>query len=123
MKNRILTVDDEKRIADTCVLILQSRGYEAMAVYDGESGIEACRQFQPDLIISDVIMPGLSGIEMAIRIRGEALPAKILLFSGQTATTDLLEKARSQGHSFDLLAKPVHPEELLARVAQILDEA
>src|SRR5690349_4107110 len=120
MKSRILIVDDEKRIGDTCVLILKSKGYEAMAAYDGESGIQVTRDFQPDLIISDVIMPGLSGIDMAIRIRHDSPPVKILLFSGQTATTDLLEKARSEGHVFELLAKPVHPEELLARVAQML---
>jgi CheY-like chemotaxis protein len=68
------------------------------------------------LIISDVIMPDMNGIEAAIRIR-KALPGcKILLFSGQAATADLLEKARAQGHEFEILAKPVHPQDLLAKL-------
>ena len=74
------------------------------------------RARQPDLIISDVIMPDMNGIEAAIRIR-QALPGcKILLFSGQAATADLLEKARAQGHEFEILAKPVHPQDLLAKL-------
>jgi CheY-like chemotaxis protein len=81
---------------------------------------------QPDLLIMDVVMPGMTGIEAAIIARHiiarhiiarHLLPnCKILLFSGQAATADLLETARSQGHEFDLLAKPVHPTDLLAEL-------
>jgi CheY-like chemotaxis protein len=72
--------------------------------------------FAPDMLISDVIMAGLNGIDAAIKIR-ELLPkVKILLFSGQAATADLLEKARARGYEFEILAKPVHPGDLLARL-------
>ena len=68
------------------------------------------------MLISDVIMADLNGIEAAIRIR-ELLPGiKVLLFSGQAATADLLEKARAQGYEFEILAKPVHPQDLLSRL-------
>jgi CheY-like chemotaxis protein len=78
--------------------------------------VDRARETKPDLIISDVIMPDMNGIEAAIRIR-QALPGcKILLFSGQAATADLLEKARAQGHEFEILAKPVHPQDLLAKL-------
>ena len=70
----------------------------------------------PDLIISDVIMPDMNGIEAAIRIRQLLPGCKILLFSGQAATAELLEKARQEGHEFEILAKPVHPQDLLAQL-------
>ena len=61
-------------------------------------------------------MPDMNGIEAAIHIR-EFLPAcKILLFSGQAATVDLLEDARVHGHEFEILAKPIHPGDLLAKL-------
>ena len=64
----------------------------------------------------DVIMPDMNGIEAAIHIRKFLPSCKVLLFSGQAATADLLESARSQGHEFEILAKPVHPQDLLAKL-------
>jgi CheY-like chemotaxis protein len=113
---KVLVVDDEQVIADTLAKILDINGYEASAVYSGLAAIDSARELRPDLIISDVIMQDMDGIEAAIHIR-EFLPScKILLFSGQAATADLLENARSQGHDFEILAKPVHPSELLAKL-------
>ncbi len=120
MQHRILIVDDESRIADTSALILQGQGYQTDTAYDGPSGIARCREFHPHLILTDVVMPGMSGIEMAITIGREFPGCAILLISGQAATADMLETARRQGHTFELLAKPVHPTVLLRRVAQIL---
>lgn len=109
-------VDDEQVIADTLARILDLNGYEASAVYSGTAAVESARTLQPDLVISDVIMQDMNGIEAAIHIR-EFLPScKILLFSGQAATADLLENARAQGHEFEILAKPVHPADLLAKL-------
>jgi CheY-like chemotaxis protein len=117
-KPKVLVVDDERVIADTLAIILNQHGFNASAVYTGMEAVEKARSIKPDLIISDVIMPDMNGIEAAIHIR-EFLPkCKILLFSGQAATADLLENARSQGHEFEILAKPVHPQDLLARLRQ-----
>ncbi len=116
----ILVVDDEKHIADTLALILSAKGYAAKAAYDGTSGIEICREFRPDLVISDVVMPGMNGIEMAIEIRRKFAGCQILLVSGQAASADMLENARTRGHEFELLAKPIHPEQLLDKVSQVL---
>jgi len=113
---KVLVVDDEQIIADTLAKILDINGYEATAVYSGLSAVESARDLRPELIISDVIMEDMDGIEAAIQIR-EFLPScKILLFSGQAATADLLENARARGHDFEILAKPVHPSELLAKL-------
>lgn len=116
IKPKVLVVDDERVIADTLAIILNQSGFEASAVYTGTDAVEKAQSHEPDLIISDVIMPDMNGIEAAIRIR-EILPGcKILLFSGQAATADLLEKARLEGHEFEILAKPVHPQDLLAKL-------
>ncbi len=115
-KPRILVADDERVIADTLAMILNQSGFEARAVYSGEGALELAESFQPDMLISDVIMADLNGIDAAIRIRAVLPAIKILLFSGQAATADLLEKARKEGYEFDILAKPVHPQDLLARL-------
>ena len=115
-KPRVLVVDDEQVIADTLAKILDLNGYDASAVYTGTAAVESARSLQPDLVISDVIMPDMNGIEAAISIRGFLPTCKILLFSGQAATADLLENARAQGHEFEILAKPVHPADLLAKL-------
>ena len=113
---KVLVVDDERVIADTRAMILNQSGFEARAVYSGESALETVPIFEPDMLISDVIMADLNGIDAAIRIRRILPQIKILLFSGQAATADLLEKARAQGYEFEILAKPVHPQDLLNRL-------
>jgi len=115
-KPKVLVADDERVIADTLAMILNQSGFEARAVYSGEKALESVTTFVPDMLISDVIMADLNGIDAAIRIR-ELLPGiKVLLFSGQAATADLLEKARANGHEFEILAKPVHPQDLLNKL-------
>jgi CheY-like chemotaxis protein len=115
-KPRVLVADDEQVIANTLAIILNQAGFEARAVYSGEKAIESLDTFEPDMLISDVIMTGMTGIEAAIATRAKRPKCKILLFSGQAATADLLEKARTQGHEFEILAKPVHPTDLLAKL-------
>lgn len=115
-KPRVLVADDERVIADTLAMILNNSGFQARVAYSGEKALELASEYRPDMLISDVIMGGLNGIDAAIKIR-EILPSiKILLFSGQAATADLLEKARAQGYEFEILAKPVHPQDLLAKL-------
>jgi len=115
-KPRVLVADDEQVIANTLAIILNQAGFDARAVYSGEKAVEAADSFQPNMLISDVIMTGITGIEAAIEVRAKLPSCKILLFSGQAATADLLEKARAQGHEFEILAKPVHPTDLLAKL-------
>jgi CheY-like chemotaxis protein len=116
----IVVVDDEKRIADTLALILDSKGYSAEAAHDGESALEICRQRIPDLVLSDVVMPGMNGIDLAIAVRQQFPDCYILLFSGQADTAEILEDAKRRGYNFELLAKPLHPEELLTRIRKLI---
>jgi CheY-like chemotaxis protein len=115
-RSRVLVVDDERVIADTLAMILNQSGFEARPAYSGEKALELASQWKPDMLISDVIMADLNGIEVAIRTRALLPKIKILLFSGQAATADLLEKARARGYEFEILAKPVHPQDLLTRL-------
>jgi DNA-binding NtrC family response regulator len=71
---------------------------------------------QIQLCADRVVMPGMTGIELAIHFRKAHPECKVLLFSGQAATANLLEKAREEGYDFDLLLKPVHPADLLAKL-------
>jgi DNA-binding response OmpR family regulator len=113
---RVLIVDDERLIADTLTAILNAHDFEAVGVYNGEQAMEAARTMQPDVVLSDVLMPKMSGIDLGIKLRGEFPETSIFLFSGQAATAELLHKAHADGHRFELLPKPIHPEHLMARL-------
>jgi CheY-like chemotaxis protein len=119
----VLVVDDESVIADTLAEILSRSGYAAMAAYDGEDALETALLTPPEMLITDVILPGINGIELAMRVRRIFPDCKVLLFSGQAHSTDLLAHAISAGHRFNLLRKPIHPRDLLAEVAEYLKPA
>jgi len=112
----IFVVDDEPVISQTLAAILNRAGFEAHAFDHPEKALAARAQMAPDLLISDVMMPEMTGVELAILFRKAQPECKILLFSGQAATADLLQNTREQGYDFDLLAKPVHPADLLAKL-------
>lgn len=117
---RVFVVDDEHVIASTLVAILKLSGYCAKAFATPLEALTAARSRAPDLLISDVAMPGVSGVDLAIQMKVQYPECKILLFSGQAATRDLLEGARRLGHDFQLLDKPVHPSAMLATVGETL---
>jgi len=113
---KIIVVDDEPIIADTLVNILEGEGHDALAVSHGESAVKWAKMVLPDAVISDVIMPGMDGIEAAKAIMALLPTCRIILFSGQTAGIDLLAKARAEGYLFEVLPKPINPEKLLEKL-------
>jgi CheY-like chemotaxis protein len=114
---RVLIVDDEPMIANTLAQILNARGFEARAVFDGDGATEVAEGWKPDVMLTDVMLHGISGIDVAVHV-AEKLPAcRIILFSGQASTADLLEKADRKGRHFEVLTKPIHPEVLLRKLA------
>jgi DNA-binding NtrC family response regulator len=119
-KVKIMVIDDESLIAETVVEILNEEGFEAISVSSGVSAIELAKAVRPAIVLSDVIMPGMNGIETGIKIQEVVPNCKIILFSGQAATVDLLEKAREGGHRFDVLAKPIKPEHLISVIRSSL---
>lgn len=114
MARRVFIVDDETSIADTLAAILRKSGYEATAFYNAQSALAQLEAYCPELVITDVVMPGMSGVEMAVLIRERQPKCKVWLFSGQASNTEVLEQA--QIHDFELLTKPLHPRELLAKL-------
>jgi DNA-binding NtrC family response regulator len=113
----VLVVDDECAIADSLSEILNRSGHSAVAAYDASSALEIALLKPPEVLITDVVLPGMSGIELAIAMRRIYPDCKIILFSGNAATTAMLESATRAGHNFVLLNKPVHPSEMLSRVS------
>ena len=116
--SRIFVVDDEPVIASSLAAILQMNGFSAKFFTCPLEALAAARSESPDLVISDVAMPGISGIDLAIQMRAQYPNCKILLFSGQASTLDLLMSVRAQGYDFRLLQKPVHPSEFLFEIGQ-----
>jgi CheY-like chemotaxis protein len=114
---RVLILDDEQVIANTLALILNRNGFEAQAVYNAQDAITTAALLSPDVLISDVIMEGMTGIDAAIRISELVPRCRIILFSGQAATADLLQRAEADGYHFEILVKPIHPRVLLERLA------
>jgi CheY-like chemotaxis protein len=119
---RVLVVDDEHLIADTLALILNLKGFETRAVYSGQQAIETAKLMEPHLVLSDVMMREMGGIEASIEISRLLPGCRIVLFSGHSSPVDLLEKARASGHSWDVWQKPLHPTTLVERLNRIRAE-
>ena len=115
-RQRIIVADDERVIADTLATILTLDGFEARAVYSGEEALQLAATFLPDMLVSDVIMGELNGVETAIMMRTLLPGVKVLLFSGHSNSAELLNQASARGYEFEILAKPVHPKDLLSRL-------
>jgi CheY-like chemotaxis protein len=115
-KPKVLIADDEQVIADTLAMILNQGGFEARAVYSCVKALELAPSFQPDMLISDVIMAELNGVEAAIKMRALLPDIRVFLLSGQTATAELLEKENASNYGFEVLVKPLHPQDLIRRL-------
>ncbi|HLY43794.1 MAG TPA: response regulator [Terracidiphilus sp.] len=122
-KHKVLVIDDEQAIADSLTLILNHAGYDARAAYSGWRAIGLLHDFQPDMLVTDVIMPGITGIQTAIHVCAMLPSCKVLLISGNEATASLLAEALRHNRKFEILAKPFHPTELLARLASAVGDA
>jgi CheY-like chemotaxis protein len=110
---RILVVDDEPTIADTTVMVLNLKGYEAVAVYSGEAAVALAPTYRPDFALIDVMMGDLNGIEASIAILEQLPDCRIILVSGRQETAKLLQSEHEKGNMIDVLAKPIHPQFLL----------
>jgi DNA-binding response OmpR family regulator len=113
----VLVVDDEPVIADTLVEILNKSGYAAIAAYDGEDALETALLMPPELVITDVLLPGMSGIEVATTLRKKLPDCKILLLSGQAGTSSAPGSTSSTRNGFEVVDKPIQPTDLLAKVS------
>jgi CheY-like chemotaxis protein len=115
----LFVVDDEPLLVSTLATILNSSGFRAVPFTSAEQALHAAETDAPSILLCDVHMPGINGIELAIRFRALYPSCKVLLLSGFPNTADLLGVAKSQGHNFQVLAKPTHPTDLLNAIAHL----
>jgi DNA-binding NtrC family response regulator len=120
---KVFVVDDEPQVGTTLAAILALQGYHATAFTSPLKALEGARRNAPDILISDVMMSDLSGIDLAILMNAQFPRCKILLFSGSPACSDRLEQARQKGHQFQSLTKPVSPQTMLAEVGKLLRDS
>ena len=113
-RTRVAVIDDERIIADTLVEILKLHGYEAKAHYDGESALVDAIWFRPNVVLSDVRMEKMDGIQTALRFRESHPDCRIILFTASPLRSDLYERICRLG--FEFLQRPLHPREVLALV-------
>ena len=119
-KLRVSVVDDEVLIASSFATVLCTQGFDASFFTEPLQAIQSARYYAPDLLISEVAMPVLSGIELAIRVQKECPNCKVLLLSGRPDITDLLTASRAKGHTFVVLPKPIHPTALRKEILATL---
>jgi DNA-binding NtrC family response regulator len=94
-------------------------GFNALAFPSAVDALHAAEAGCPDLLITDVSIPSMNGIDLAIRSKSLSPSSKVVLFSGHMATSGSLDAARGQGHELTVLAKPVHAKELLATMQNL----
>lgn len=121
---KILVIEDNAGVRNTVTRILQAAGYGVVTANDGVQGFESFCKEQPDLVISDIIMPEQEGIGTIRQILAERPGTKIIAISGggRIGNTDFLQIALRMG-AVDALAKPFDPEDLLGRIDTCLKAA
>src|SRR6266545_4126981 len=117
LMTKILVIDDEPSITNLVSAYLKPEGYEIYTAADGNAGLKAARAFKPDLIILDVMLPGMDGIELLSRLRRES-EVYVIMLTARTEETDKIV-GLSVGAD-DYMTKPFSPRELVARVKAAL---
>lgn len=131
--SKVLIIDDEGDVRDALALVLGRAGFTVQSVEDGETGIEACRQFMPDVIITDMIMPKLDGAQLIRQIKSEAPTAKVVAISGggnfgpaayqpAAITTHAFLAAATAAGADRVLTKPFDAEDIVEAVRSLLPD-
>ncbi|MDQ2905615.1 MAG: response regulator transcription factor [Ktedonobacteraceae bacterium] len=118
MKAHILVVDDDPRITDLLRRILAFEGYSVAIAATGPEALNRALEHPPDLVILDIMLPGLNGLEVAQRLRSAGDTVPILILTARDAVADRVEGLETGAD--DYLVKPFAPEELVARVKALL---
>lgn len=116
---RVLVADDERVITDSLAAILRSHGFEVTSVYSGYSAIETALTLLPDVIICDILMPGVNGVDAILSMSRRLRNTKFVLLSGYAHSVDILKRAQQQQLEFIYLQKPVAPHILVEHVKKL----
>jgi two-component system response regulator MtrA len=113
MNARILVVDDDTALAEMIGIVLRTEGFEPFFSADGSEAVETFRQVKPDLVLLDLMLPGIDGIEVCARIRDES-GVPIIMLTAKSDTADVVKGLESGAD--DYVVKPFNPKELVARI-------
>jgi YesN/AraC family two-component response regulator len=112
-----LVVDDEPMIADTLAAILTQSGYSTFIAYNGESALELASVVPPQILITDVVMPGMSGFDLALAVKRVAPDCKVVVLSGIVDKLSIASRQQYLQYDFHFIAKPAPVPELLALIS------
>jgi two-component system response regulator MtrA len=113
MNARILVVDDDTALAEMIGIVLRTEGFEPSFCADGSGALDAFHESRPDLVLLDLMLPGIDGIEVCTRIRSES-GVPIIMLTAKTDTADVVKGLESGAD--DYMVKPFNPKELVARI-------
>ncbi|MHB1935143.1 MAG: response regulator [Acidobacteriaceae bacterium] len=121
MKHKILVVDDERAVADTLCMIFEKRGYDCRAIYSGAEAVACAHDFCPELLLCDISMPGMSGLEVVSKITTKCPDCRVLLLTGHYTNLGSAKKwAASHSAPSRIMTKPVPPALLLEAARALL---
>ncbi|GAA1943571.1 MtrAB system response regulator MtrA [Agromyces allii] len=113
MTSRVLVVDDDTALAEMIGIVLRTEGFDPVFCGDGSSALAAFRESRPDLVLLDLMLPGMDGIEVCARIRAES-GTPIIMLTAKSDTADVVKGLESGAD--DYMVKPFNPKELVARI-------
>ena len=111
---KVLIGDDDAMIAKSLSMILKHSGFEAMDVHSGASIIAAAAKWQPDLLLLDLNLEDMHGVDVALAVKAELPWCRVLFLSGEDMPAERARQAAAAGYSFDCILKPIYPSDLLA---------
>ena len=113
MKSRVLVVDDDPALAEMLTIVLRGEGFDTAVVGDGTRALPAVRELRPDVVLLDLMLPGMNGIDVCRAIRAES-GVPIVMLTAKTDTVDIVLGLESGAD--DYVVKPFKPKELIARI-------
>jgi len=116
---KVLLVDDEQSITLSLGKILELSGFRVTISHNGTDAMEHAKAEPFDVLLTDVMLPGMNGIQLAKEIKKICSECKVILLSGNISTQQLLDEARASGENFEILPKPIHPTEIIERLSSI----
>ena len=116
----VLVVNKEPAIAHDVREVLNRNGYAAIVAFDAQEALETALLIPPELLIAEIALPGMSGIEVAVALRAEIPDCKVLLLSPQDVSADPIALAKSAEHKFAFVSKPIQPVDLLTQISATL---
>lgn len=122
LKKKILFIEDETEIVDLMRTRLEANGYQMFAAYDGEEGLKKVKEGNPDLILLDIVMPKLNGIEVCKRLKGDLKTKDIpIIVVSASGGKNLPQRCRQAGAD-EVVIKPFAAEEILGKISRLLEE-